>query len=193
MIDVLEAQYNGSYFPVIDLGWDKWPENYTVNAHQELIRRMALPLTRFVQSVNWEELSRIRTEGQNATDMNDLQKILAQEPHPLARRCQEAIADPGTMVQLAPEPLDAAKFYAIHSKPARIKERQRRQSNKPFLPALKPLAEAGEQICLHHVTTETEAFSIITDVALQCLIVNESLLHSIHSNRWPTIWYVRGM
>lgn len=59
VIDVLEAKYVG-LFPVIALGWNHEIEPLSLPERRELIRRMAEPLDRFVNAVDWEAVSQIK-------------------------------------------------------------------------------------------------------------------------------------
>ena len=109
-IDALEAEYNGTRFPVIVLGWHCDPEPLSLNERHELIRRIIDPLNRFVQSVDWQEIGRIRVDAAHAPGVEDLKRLLERHAAtvPLAQHCLDALLDSAADVHVAPKPLDAA-------------------------------------------------------------------------------------
>lgn len=60
VIDVLEAEYNGSRFHVVALGWDQEPEPLPLTERQDFIQDLVRPLNQFVRAVDREAISSIR-------------------------------------------------------------------------------------------------------------------------------------
>ena len=170
----MEAEYHGK-FPMIALGWSQEPEPLSLNQRCEFIRRLIYPLNRFVQAVDWAEVGRIRADVQQAPDVAALQVLLRQhDALPLAQRSLKVIADPETTIWLAPQPLPAREIYDIHSRRAETGAEfgQIIEDSEPFLQALMRMAEAGEQICIHSVTTKNyeQTIFIVTDTAMRHLV-----------------------
>ncbi|MES2461308.1 MAG: hypothetical protein V4671_12060 [Armatimonadota bacterium] len=180
-IDVLEAGYSGSRFPVIALGWNHDPEPLSPNDRQEFIRRMVEPLNRFVRSVDWEEVGRIRADAASAPGMDNLKRLLAElaPSVPLAQRCVDALSDARTVVHLAPRPLDAVHLRDTEAKRAPWQDAVDRETGRsvensePKLPALSRMADAGKRICIHSLETNDGHFFVITDAAINHLVVIE--------------------
>ncbi len=67
VIDVLEAEYSGSRFPIIALGWNHDQEPLALIERLNLIDSMREPLNRFVHAVDWNEIRQIKF-GQRARE-----------------------------------------------------------------------------------------------------------------------------